>query len=146
MFERSQIRVTGDKAKGVEAIDLDEGDEVKGGFIINSEEFILVITENGYTKLVKKEEFYTKEGKVKKRAQKGLMAVKLSKGDWLSAAAPVHIGEILYLSTERGRIFKLVVDDQRIPVGKRTTMGEPVLKMEGDKVVKIVKPKVNLNG
>ena len=142
MFERSQVRVTGDKAKGVEAIDLDEGDEVRGGFIINSEEYILFITEKGYTKLVRKEEFYTKEGKVKKRAQKGLMAVKLSKGDWLSVASPVKIGETLYLSTENGRIFKFVVDESKIPVAKRTAMGEPLLKIEGDKIVKIVKPKM----
>ncbi|NPA53920.1 MAG: hypothetical protein GXO21_04560, partial [Aquificae bacterium] len=142
MFERSQVRVTGDKAKGVEAIDLDEGDEVRGGFLINSEDYILTITEKGYTKLVRKEEFYTKDGKVKKRAQKGLMAVKLSKGDWLSVATSVNIGDTLYLSTENGRIFKLIVDENKIPTAKRTAMGEPLLKMEGDKVVRVVKPKI----
>ncbi len=143
MFERSQVRVTGDKAKGVEAIDLDEGDEVRGGFLINSEEYILTITEKGYTKLVRKEEFYTKEGKVKKRAQKGLMAVKLSKEDWLSVATSVNIGDTLYLSTENGRIFKLVIDENRIPIAKRTAMGEPVLKMEGDKIKRIIKLKIS---
>ncbi|WP_457627045.1 DNA gyrase subunit A [Persephonella sp.] len=143
MFDRSQVRVTGDKAKGVEAIDLDEGDEVRGGFLINSEEYILTITEKGYTKLVRKEEFYTKEGKLKKRGQKGLMAVKLSKDDALSVATGVHLGETLLLSTEKGRLLKMIVDTAKIPVAKRTAMGEQLIKIEGDRVVRITRPKLS---
>ncbi|WP_457642765.1 DNA gyrase subunit A, partial [Persephonella sp.] len=146
MFDRSQVRVTGDKAKGVEAIDLDEGDEVRGGFLINSEEYVLTITEKGYTKLVKKEEFYTKEGKLKKRGQKGLMAVKLSKDDALSVATSVNIGDKLLLSTEMGRILKLEIDSSRIPVAKRTAMGEQLIKIEGDRVVRAVKPHIKDSG
>ncbi len=144
VFERNQVRITGDKAKGVEAIDLDEGDEVKGGFILNSEEYILIITERGYSKLVKKEEFFTKDGKPKKRGQKGLMAVKLNKDDKLAVAIPVKEGDTLYISTQNGRILKLVVDKQKIPVSKRTNMGEQILKFEGDKIVKAIKPKVKI--
>jgi len=146
LFERNQVRVTGDKAKGVEAIDLDEGDTVSGGFLINSEDLIMTVTKNGYTKLVHKEEFFTKEGKVKKRAQKGLMAVKLGKGDFLSVAVPVKLGETVYFSTEKGRILKLIVDEKRIPISKRTAMGDPVIKIEGDYVVKAVKPKIKTEG
>ncbi|WP_457644602.1 DNA gyrase subunit A [Persephonella sp.] len=142
LFERNQVRVTGDKAKGVEAIDLDEGDTVSGGFLINSEDLIMTVTKNGYTKLVRKEEFFTKEGKVKKRAQKGLMAVKLGKDDFLSVAVPVELDETVYFSTEKGRVLKLIVDQKRIPVAKRTAMGDPVLKIEGDYVVRAVKPKI----
>nr|WP_297473618.1 DNA gyrase subunit A [Persephonella sp.] len=141
MFDRSQVRVTGDKAKGVEAIDLDEGDKVRGGFLINSEEYVLTITEKGYTKLVRKEEFYTKEGKLKKRGQKGLMAVKLSKDDALSVSTSVNFGDTLLLSTEKGRILKLKIDEGKIPVAKRTAMGEQLIKIEGDKVIKATKPK-----
>jgi len=142
MFDRSQVRVTGDKAKGVEAIDLDEGDKVRGGFLINSEKYVLTITEKGYTKLVRKEEFYTKEGKLKKRGQKGLMAVKLSKDDALSVSTSVNIGDTLLLSTEKGRILKLKIDEGKIPVAKRTAMGEQLIKIEGDKVIKAVKPEI----
>jgi len=144
VFERNQVRITGDKAKGVEAIDLDEGDEVKGGFILNSEEYILIITEKGYTKLVKKEEFFTKEGKPKKRGQKGLMAVRLNKEDKLAVALPVKEGETILISTEKGRILKLNIDTNKIPVSKRTNLGEPILRIEGDKIVKAIKPKVKI--
>ncbi len=144
VFERNQVRITGDKAKGVEAIDLDEGDKVKGGFVLNSEEYILIITEKGYTKLVRKEEFFTKEGKPKKRGQKGLMAVKLNKDDKLAVALPVKEGDTVYISTQNGRILKLVVDKNKIPVSRRVNMGEPVLRFEGDKIVKGIKPKVKL--
>ncbi|RUM60447.1 MAG: hypothetical protein DSY53_00700 [Persephonella sp.] len=144
VFERNQVRITGDKAKGVEAMDLDEGDKVKGGFVLNSEEYILIITEKGYTKLVRKEEFFTKEGKPKKRGQKGLMAVKLNRDDKLAVALPVKEGDTVYLSTQNGRILKLVVDKDKIPVSRRVNMGEPVLRFEGDKIVKGIKPKVKL--
>nr|WP_274600287.1 DNA gyrase subunit A [Persephonella atlantica] len=142
MYDRSQVRVTGDKAKGVEAIDLDEGDEVRGGFLISSEDYVLLITEKGYTKLVRKEEFYTKEGKLKKRGQKGLMAVKLSKDDALSVATSVHLKEELFLSTEKGKLLKLKIEEGKIPVAKRTAMGEQLIRIEGDRVVRIVKPKL----
>jgi len=102
----------------------------------------MTVTKNGYTKLVRKEEFFTKEGKVKKRAQKGLMAVKLGKDDFLSVAVPVELDETVYFSTEKGRVLKLIVDQKRIPVAKRTAMGDPVLKIEGDYVVRAVKPKI----
>ncbi|WP_457640807.1 DNA gyrase/topoisomerase IV subunit A [Persephonella sp.] len=142
LFERNQVRVTGDKAKGVEAIDLDPGDQVTGGFLINSEDLIMTVTKNGYVKLVNKEEFFTKDGKVKKRAQKGLMAIKLNKDDYLSVAVPVNLGETVYFSTEKGRVLKLVVDDKRIPKAKRTAMGDPALKIEGDYIVRVTKPKI----
>ncbi len=135
IFERNQVRVTGPKAKGVEAIDLDEGDFVKGGFLLNSEEYILVITEKGYTKLVPKEEF-----PIKKRAQKGIMAVKLTKGDKVSVMAPVKEGEEVLLSTENGQILKLVIDTDKIPVAKRTAMGE---KIFNEPVKRVVKPRLD---
>ncbi|RMA97868.1 DNA gyrase/topoisomerase IV subunit A [Hydrogenothermus marinus] len=136
IFERNQVRITGPKAKGVEAIDLDEGDKVKGGFLLNSEDYILTITENGYIKLTSKKEF-----PIKKRAQKGLMAVKLQKGDKLSVATSVNIGDNVILTTDTGKIMKLEIDDKRIPISKRTAMGE---KLINEKVIGIVKPKINI--
>jgi len=134
IFERNQVRVTGAKAKGVEAIDLDEGDEVKGGFILNSEDYILVITEKGYMKLVPKDEF-----PVKKRAQKGLMAVKLNKDDKVSVMIGVNIGDELILSTETGKVLRFEVDDKKIPIAKRTAMGDRLLN---EKVIKAIKSKI----
>ncbi len=134
IFERNQVRVTGAKAKGVEGIDLDEGDYVKGGFLINSEEYILTITKNGYCKLVSKEEF-----PIKKRAQKGLMAVKLQKDDELNICSSVNIDDEVILSTSAGKIFKLKIDDKRIPVAKRTAMGDKLLNEEA---IWLTKPKI----
>ena len=135
IFERNQVRVTGAKAKGVEAIDLDEGDYVKGGFLLDSEEYILVITEKGYTKLVPKDEF-----PIKKRAQKGVIAVKLNKEDKVSVMAPVSVGEEILLSTENGQVLKLTVDPDKIPVAKRTAMGE---KLFNDTIKRVVKPRLD---
>ncbi len=144
IFDRSQVRVTSDKAKGVEAIDLDEGDEVSGGLLVNEEDYLITITANGYSKLVPKEEFYKKdkEKKFKKRAQKGLMAIKLNKDDYLVSVHAVNLMDRLLISTEMGRLLKLTVDAKRIPISKRTAMGDPVLKIEGDKIVKSIKLKI----
>ncbi len=139
IFERSQVRVTGAKAKGVEGIDLDEDDEVVGGFIMNSDQYIMTITANGYVKLVDKEEF-----PIKKRGQKGIMAVKLGKGDYTVSMLPVNIGDRVAISTAKGRLLKFTVDDKRIPVAKRTAMGDPALRIEGDTLLKAVKiPEIN---
>ncbi len=134
IFERNQVRVTGTKAKGVEGIDLDEDDEVVGGFIMNSDQYVMTITANGYVKLVDKEEFPKK-----KRGQKGLMAVKLGKSDYVSTMLPVNIGDTIAVSTAKGRLLKFNVDDRRIPVARRTAMGDPVLKIEGDTILRAIK-------
>ncbi len=134
IFERNQVRVTGPKAKGVEGIDLDEGDEVVGGFIVNSDQYIMTITAGGYVKLVNKDEF-----PVKKRGQKGLMAVKLGKEDYVVSMIPANIGDLVGISTAKGRFLKLVVDEKRIPVAKRTAMGDPALRIEGDTILKAIK-------
>ena len=134
IFERSQVRVTGTKAKGVEGIDLDEGDEVVGGFIMNSDPYVMTITAGGYVKLVDKEEF-----PVKKRGQKGIMAVKLGKGDYVASMIPVKVGDAVTVSTAKGRLLKFTVDERRIPVAKRTAMGDPALRIEGDTILKAIK-------
>ena len=134
IFERNQVRVTGAKAKGVEGIDLDADDEVVGGFIMNSDPYVMTITAGGYVKLVDKEEF-----PIKKRGQKGIMAVKLGKGDYVASMLPVKVGDTVTVSTAKGRLLKFTVDERRIPVAKRTAMGDPALRIEGDTILKAIK-------
>ncbi|HHG73789.1 MAG TPA: hypothetical protein ENK22_01980, partial [Persephonella sp.] len=59
----------------------------------------------------------------------------------LSVSTSVNFGDTLLLSTEKGRILKLKIDEGKIPVAKRTAMGEQLIKIEGDKVIKATKPK-----
>jgi len=128
IFERNEIRITKDKAKGISAIDLDPSDEVVGGFLLKEDKkYLLTITEKGYAKLVPVEEFPTK-----KRGQKGLMAVKLNKDDALSVILPVNINDTVILSLESGRILKTKIDEKIFPISKRTAIGELLFK---DKVI-----------
>lgn len=134
VFERSEVRITGDKAKGVEAIDLDEDDEVAGALFINSHDYLLVTTANGYMKLLDKSEF-----PVKKRAQKGLISVKLNKDDRLVSILPVNIDDEILINTKFGKILKVKVSPEVIPIGKRTSTGEDKFKFGSDKIVNVIK-------
>lgn len=134
IFERNEVRVTGDKAKGVEAIDMDEGDEVSGAFLLNDDRYLLVVTELGYMKLIDREEI-----PVKKRAQKGIMAVKLNKGDSLVSIIPVNIGDTVLINTFGGKVLKVPVDMNTFPILRRTATGERKFSFETDKILKVLK-------
>ncbi len=134
LFERNEVRITGDKAKGVEAIDLDENDEVAGAFFLNGHEYLLVSTSFGYMKLVEKTEF-----PIKKRAQKGLMAVKLNKDDYVVSILPVNESDEVLINTKHGKLLKLKIDKETIPVEKRTSLGKNLFKFEADRIVNVLK-------
>ena len=134
LFERNEVRITGDKAKGVEAIDLDENDEVAGAFFLNGHEYLLVSTSFGYMKLVEKTEF-----PIKKRAQKGLMAVKLNKDDYVVSILPVNESDEVLVNTKHGKLLKLKIDKETIPVEKRTSLGKNLFRFETDRIVNVLK-------
>jgi DNA gyrase subunit A len=134
LFERNEVRITGDKAKGVEAIDLDENDEVAGAFFLNGHEYLLVSTSFGYMKLVEKTEF-----PIKKRAQKGLMAVKLNKDDYVVSILSVNESDEVLINTKHGKLLKLKIDKETIPVEKRTSLGKNLFKFEADRIVNVLK-------
>lgn len=134
LFERNEVRITGDKAKGVEAIDLDENDEVAGAFFLNGHEYILISTSFGYMKLVEKTEF-----PIKKRAQKGLLAVKLNKDDYVVSILPVNESDEVLINTKHGKLLKLKIDKETIPVEKRTSLGKNLFRFETDRVVNVLK-------
>jgi len=134
LFERNEVRITGDKAKGVEAIDLDENDEVAGAFFLNGHEYLLISTSFGYMKLVEKTEF-----PIKKRAQKGLLAVKLNKDDYVVSILPVDESDEVLINTKHGKLLKLKIDKETIPVEKRTSLGKNLFRFETDRVVNVLK-------
>jgi DNA gyrase subunit A len=134
LFERNEVRITGDKAKGVEAVDLDENDEVTGAFFLNGHEYLLVSTSFGYMKLVEKTEF-----PIKKRAQKGLLAVKLNKDDYVVSILPVNESDEVLVNTKHGKLLKLKIDKEIVPVEKRTSLGKNLFRFETDRVVNVLK-------
>ncbi|MGC9007028.1 MAG: DNA gyrase/topoisomerase IV subunit A [Sulfurihydrogenibium sp.] len=134
IFERNEVRVTGDKAKGVEGIDLDKSDEVMGMFLIDGHNYILVATSKGYMKLVEKSEF-----PIKKRGQKGLMAIKLNKDDYVVSMLPVDLGDDILVQTKHGKLLKIKVDSNVIPIGKRTSTGENKFNFEADSITRVIK-------
>ena len=142
LFERNEVRVTGDKAKGVEGIDLDPSDKVAGAFLIDGHNYILVATSKGYMKLVEKSEF-----PIKKRGQKGLLAIKLNKDDYVVSMIPVDIGEEILIQTKHGKLLKIKVDPSIIPIGKRTSTGENKFNFEADSILNVIKlPKFEVVG
>lgn len=134
LFERNEVRVTGDKAKGVEAIDVEADDEVRGAFLLNSHRYLLTVTHQGYIKLVSKEEV-----PVKKRGQKGVMVVKLNRGDKLCSVVPVDVGDTVLLNTSGGKVLRVKIDEQNFPVLKRTATGEKKFNFDVEKIIRVLK-------
>jgi DNA gyrase subunit A len=85
-------------------------------------------------KLVEKTEF-----PIKKRSQKGLMAVKLSKGDHVVSILPIDESDEVLINTKHGKLLKLKIDKETIPIEKRTSVGKNLFKFETDRIVNVLK-------
>ncbi|MCX7738959.1 MAG: DNA topoisomerase 4 subunit A [Hydrogenothermaceae bacterium] len=134
IFERNEVRVTGDKARGVESIDLDVGDEVAGAFLLSEDRHLLVATEFGYMKLVDREEI-----PVKKRGQKGLLCVKLSKDDRVATVIPVNLEDSVMMNSYGGKLLRLRIDTETFPILKRTASGDRKFNFESDRIIKVLR-------
>jgi len=139
-FNQDQIRSMGRNTAGVKAITLRQDDSViSGGIIENEEADILTITEKGYGKRTKIDEY-----NLQSRGGKGVINLKVSPktGDVVEVKV-VELDEELMAITSEGIIIRTPVDSiSRIG---RSTQGVKVMRVKnGEKVVSIVKVKKNL--
>ena len=140
-FPNGNIRSMGRNTAGVKAITLRSGDAVVSGVIINNEELdILTITEKGYGKRTKVEDY-----PLQTRGGKGVINIKVSPkiGEVVEIRC-VELDEELMAITSEGIII-------RTPIGSisqigRNTQGVKVMRVSNqEKVVSIVCVKQNLD-
>lgn len=129
MLREGDVRAMGRAAMGCRGIALREGDEVISAFPVQSE-YILSITEHGYGKRMKAEDF-----RPQGRGGYGLRATMITErtGD-MTGLECVHQGEDLMLVSDENVVIRIKADE--ISLYKRSAQGVRVMRIgEGAKVV-----------
>jgi DNA gyrase subunit A len=134
-FHESEIRPMGRVAAGNIGIRMEKGDEVVGMEALQDEgATILTVTEKGYGKRTKTEEY-----RVQGRGGKGFLTVRTTERNGpVVYAYQVSEQDELMIITEQGKIIRLRVPD--ISVIGRNTQGVKLIDLaEGEKVVGVAK-------
>lgn len=133
-FNESTVRPMGRGAAGVKAITLaDEKDEVVGMVVANEESDILVVSENGYGKRSKLEEY-----RITNRGGKGVKTLNITEktGD-LVAIKEVSDEDDLMIMNRSGLTIRMHVSDLRV-LG-RATQGVKLINIKsGDAIASVV--------
>jgi DNA gyrase subunit A len=136
-FDEDDVRSMGRTAKGVKGITIDdeEKDYVVAAEVVHPEESLLVVTENGYGKRSKLEEY-----RKTSRGAKGLKTIKISErnGKVISMMSVAEDGDIMF-TTNTGRVLRITVASLRV-MG-RVTQGVCLMRiLEGEKIVSVSMP------
>ena len=122
----------GRATEGVIGIRLREGDEVIFASIARNEEDLLVVTENGFGKRTRIDQY-----PVKGRGSMGVKTVQLTEArGQLVGALVVRDGYQVMLMSNGGTMIKIPVEDVK-RLG-RSTQGVIVMRLRGDEVVSTV--------
>ncbi len=125
-IDETKIRPMGRTSFGVKGIKLENGDEVIGMEVINSQNVnsdILVITKNGYGKRVKLNQFKTQS-----RGGTGIKISKITpKTGELVAIKILEGQEDLILVSQKGQVIRIGIAS--IPVLGRTAQGVKIMKL-----------------
>ena len=129
-FPSSEVRAMGRNAAGVRGIKLQEGDEAVSLAIL-TKPYLFIISETGYGKRVKWEEFRGQH-----RGGGGLIAMPITEKTKAIARGISVAEERVIVATEKGK--GIMVEAARVPLLSRYAQGVRIMKVEeGDKVVSI---------
>ena len=133
-FSEEDVRPVGRNSFGVKGIDLDKDDYVIDMGLDSAGEEVLIITENGFGKRTKLDEY-----RLQGRGGKGLITAKITeKNGRLADAKIVDKDMELMIITLDGIVIRVNVNE--ISTTGRNTMGVKIIDVkEGDKVVSVAK-------
>src|SRR5581483_12015953 len=128
-FEESEVRPMGRQARGVRAMDLDEGDYLIGAEMVEKEGLILSIAENGLGKRTPLEDY-----RLTHRGGKGVINMKTTKKTGsVTAILSVREDSELIIVSQNGKIIRM--ESSTIRQAGRSTQGVKLVTLdEGDKV------------
>jgi len=131
-FEEKDARPIGRTARGVTGIRLEKGDEVVGMEVLNPDDILLTVCENGYGKRTALNEY-----RLQSRAGKGIINIKATERNGKVVGIKVaNTGNEVMIMTEQGMSVRIPVDD--ISVISRNTQGVRIVKLNpGDRVASI---------
>ncbi|SDC40061.1 DNA gyrase subunit A [Pelagirhabdus alkalitolerans] len=131
-FEESQIRSMGRTAAGVKGITLRDGDEVVSMEILAPDAYILNVTENGYGKQTKAEDY-----RLINRGGKGVSTCHITeKTGPVVAVKAVNQTEDLMIMTASGVLIRMPVES--ISMTGRNTQGVRLIRLQEDEKVATV--------
>lgn len=135
-FSEKDVRPMGRIASGVRAIKLDKDDEVVSMELVEPEQQLMVVTENGFGKRTPVEEY-----KIQVRGGKGLLTydkAKFSKTGALIGAMVVDESDEILMINSDGIIIRIRASE--VSILGRATQGVKIMKVdEGSKIVAIEK-------
>ena len=136
-FDEDDVRSMGRTAKGVKGITIDdeEKDYVVAAEVVHPEESLLVVTENGYGKRSKLEEY-----RKTSRGAKGVKTIKISErnGKVITMISVSEDSDIMF-TTNTGRVLRISVSSLRV-MG-RVTQGVCLMRiLEDEKIVSVSTP------
>ena len=135
-FSEKDVRPMGRIASGVRAIKLDKDDEAVSMELVEPEQQLMVVTENGFGKRTPVEEY-----KIQVRGGKGLLTydkAKFSKTGALIGAMVVDESDEILMINSDGIIIRIRASE--VSILGRATQGVKIMKVEeGSKIVAIAK-------
>ena len=130
-FDENELRVMGRTASGVRGIDMDDGIAV-GCEIAHSDEEILVVTEKGYGKKTKLEEYRKTH-----RGSKGVKALNVTEKNGNIVAFKTVLGdEDLMIITDSGVIIRLSLS--QVSTTGRVAQGVKLINLKDEQKVRTV--------
>ena len=128
-FKASNVRRMGRPSVGVRGIRLDEADSVVGMTVLHEGAAILSVTENGFGKRTRTEEY-----RIQKRGGRGIILVKAGERNGaVVGVRQVFDEDHIMLITDGGTIIRMRCSD--IPVLGRNTMGVRLVRVSGEERV-----------
>ena len=126
-FNEQDVRTMGRTASGVRGMSLGENDQIIGATLIeNNEQEVLVVTENGYGKRTKVDEY-----RCQMRGGKGVKTLNVTeKNGKLCALKAVSDDDDLIVVSDKGVVIRTHVD--QISRTKRATQGVRIIKLRPD--------------
>ena len=131
-FAENKVNIVGRTARGVRGIELRDNDEVVGAAIVDDTKYLLTLTENGFGKRSRFEDYESRN-----RGIFGVRAHNLSdKTGKLASIGVVRDNQDVIAITNEGVVIRTGVED--IPVYNRSATGVKVMKIDGKaKIVKM---------
>lgn len=133
-FIETEIRSMGRNTSGVRGIDLSSEDYVVGSEVVNENQFVLIVTENGYGKQTAIEEY-----RLTHRGSKGVKALNITDKNGMMVALKCidHIEENdIMIITDSGVIMRMPLE--QISVLKRATQGVRLINLKDNQKVSTV--------
>lgn len=125
-FDENEVRTTGRTSQGVRGMNLNDGDEVIGMQLVSQGEDLLIISEKGFGKRTKMEQFAPQ-----RRGGKGVKFYKImGKTGNVVGMKAVHIDDEMIIISEEGIIIRIRVGE--VSRYGRITSGVKIMNVDND--------------